>query len=72
LAALGQDRGVAGDDVLVEDGHVAASGLDVEVPEQCRADVDWQAVPEQRAPRSRREPPRAPGAAERSTAGAAR
>src|SRR5437762_11766814 len=28
--------------VLVEDSHIAASGLDVEVAEQCRADVDRQ------------------------------
>ncbi|MFC5830973.1 hypothetical protein ACFPZ3_44580 [Nonomuraea insulae] len=32
--AVGEASGVVADDVLVEDGDVAAGGLDVEVPQQ--------------------------------------
>lgn len=39
LSALVQMCLVVPDDVLVEDGDVAAGCLDVEVPEQCGADV---------------------------------
>ena len=38
---------VVADDVFLEHGDVAAGGLDVEVPEQGRADVDGQAVVDQ-------------------------
>lgn len=32
------------DDVFLKDGDVSVSGLHVEVPEECRANVDGQAV----------------------------
>ncbi|WP_163506538.1 hypothetical protein [Fodinicola acaciae] len=40
LAAVVEEGDVVTDDVFVEDGHIAAGGLDVEVAEQGCADVD--------------------------------
>ncbi|MFF2431192.1 hypothetical protein [Streptomyces mirabilis] len=42
-----EEFGVVGDDVLVEDCDVAAGGLDIEVAEQGRADVNGQAIVDQ-------------------------
>lgn len=43
-SAAGEELLVLGDDVFREDGDITAGGLDVQVPEQGRADVDGQSV----------------------------
>ena len=59
LAPAGEVGLVVADDVFVEDGDVAAGGLEVEVAEQCGADVNGQPVVDQV---SREQPPEVVGA----------